>query len=143
METLADPRSAARRSRGLYLVCALCVVTCAGLFAGFGIRSDPVDNEVFNLYAGARLGPQELYHPESFRAVAESLGAKVIEARFYYCRMPYYAVFTKPLCWLPYPAAVVVWRSIQMLAIAAAVFLWPGWKPAMAMVAMVSLPAVC
>ncbi len=131
-----------RRSRGLYWKFTLCAVTGAGLLAMFGLRSDPVDNEVFNLYAGAKLGPQRLYDPESYREVAASLGAKVIDARFYYCRMPYYEVFTKPLSWLPYPTAVATWRFVQILAIAAAIVLWPGWKSTMAMVALVSLPAV-
>ena len=142
METLAAPLPPVRRGRGLYLRCSLCVVICAGLFAMFGLRPAPVDNEVFNLYAGAKLGPRRLYDPEGYREVAASLGAKVIEARLYYCRMPYYEVFTKPLSWLPYPAAVATWRFVQILAIAAAIFLWPGGKPTMAMVALVSLPVV-
>jgi hypothetical protein len=126
----------------LYLRCALCAVVCAGLFAWFGLKPSPVDNEVFNLYAGAKLGPGELYHPERYREVAASLGAKVMDARLYYCRMPYYEVLTKPLSWLPYPAAVAAWRLVQILALAAALFLWPGGKPTMAMVALVSLPVV-
>lgn len=132
----------APRSRGVYVGLALCTVTCAGLFAMVGRGAGPVDNEVFNLYAGAKLGPRNLYNPESYRAAAVSLGAKVMEARLYYCRMPYYAVFTRPLSWLSYPAAVATWRFVQILAIASAIVLWPGRKSTMAMVALVSLPVV-
>ena len=56
--------------------------------------------------AGARIGPRGLYDPHNFAQVAASLHAKVLEARFYYCRMPYYAVLTKPLGWLPFPNRV-------------------------------------
>ena len=147
METPVAPLPTLRRSPrlyspGLYIRCALCTLFCAAMFAMFGLKPAPVDNEVFNLYAGAKVGPQKLYDPESYREVAASLGAKVIEARLYYCRMPYFEVLTKPLSWLPYSAAVVVWRFVQILAMAAAVFLWPGGKPTMALVALVSLPAV-
>jgi glycosyl transferase family 87 len=127
---------------GTYLRFAVCVLIGAGLFARFGLRTDPVDNEVFNLWAGARLGPQKIYDPESFRPVAASLGAHVMDARLYYCRMPYYAVLTRPLGWFAYPQAVALWRLVQALAIVAAVFLWPGPKLATAMVAAVSLPAI-
>ena len=142
MEPLAAPLPPVRRGRGLYVRCTLCVVTCVGLFFMFGLKPAPVDNDAFNFYAGAKLGPRRLYDPANFREVAASLGAKVIDARLYYCRMPYYSVLTKPLSWLPYPAAVATWRFIQILAISAAIFLWPGGKPTMAMVALVSLPVV-
>src|SRR5690348_6037164 len=98
---------------GTYLRFAVCVLIGAGLFARFGLHTDPVDNEVFNLWAGARLGPQKIYEPESFRPVAASLGSHVIDARLYYGRMPYYALLTKPLGRLAYPNAVALWRLLQ------------------------------
>src|SRR5690349_20357743 len=108
---------------GAYLRFAVCVLIGAGLFARFGLHTDPVDNEVFNLWAGAKLGPQKIYEPESFRPVAASLGSHVIDARLYNCRMPYYAVLTRPLARLPYSKAVALWRLLQALSIAAAILL--------------------
>jgi len=121
---------------------ALFASLSAALFTVFWQGAGSVDNELFNLYAGARIGPRGLYDPHNFAQVAASLHAKVLEARFYYCRMPYYAVLTKPLGWLPFPAALVLWRAIQAAAIAAAAFLWPGSKSKFALAALVSLPVI-
>jgi len=61
---------------------AIFAVISVGLFTLFWSRADPVDNEFFNLYAGARIGPRGLYDPHNFAQVAASLYAKVLEARF-------------------------------------------------------------
>ena len=139
MDTLPAPLLPALRILRAFVGWMLCLVICAGLLSW--IRRDPFDNEVFNLYAGGKVGAQRLYHPEDFRRVAASLGVKVEEARLYYCRMPYFEVFTKPLSWLPYPVAVTTWRFVQVLSIVAAVILWPGWKPTMVKVTLLSMPA--
>ncbi|HUI78518.1 MAG TPA: glycosyltransferase family 87 protein [Bryobacteraceae bacterium] len=139
METRSRPVSPTRQT--VYLKWFLCLFTCALLFAIFGVRANPIDNEVFNLYAGVRVGPHKLYDPQAFRAIAAALGP-VMTARLYYCRMPYFVVLTAPLGWFPYPVAVAFWRSVQTLAIAAAILLWRRSRRTMAMVALASLPAV-
>ena len=126
----------------IYFRLALFAAICAGFFVLFGMRVDPVDNEFFNLYAGATIGPRHLYHPEIFAQFAASLHAKVLEARFYYTRMPYFAVLTKPLSWFSFSAAFWIWRGVQAAAIAASVWLWPGRKSTLTAVALVSLPVV-
>jgi hypothetical protein len=134
------PVSPVLRSLRKWAAWTLCLIVCGALFSW--IRRDPFDNEVFNLYAGAKVGAQRLYHSEDFAEVAASLGVKVHESRFFYCRMPYFEVLTKPLSWMPYPVAVAAWRFVQMLSIGLAVFLWPGWKPTMVKVTLLSMPAV-
>jgi len=137
----ARARTQTRTSPAPYWKWMLCLATGALLFSLFGLRANPIDNEVFNLYAGARLGPHKLYDPQGFRAIAASLGP-VMQARLYYCRMPYFAVLTAPLGWFPYAISVAFWRSVQALAIAWGILLWPQSKRTMAMVAVASLPVI-
>jgi hypothetical protein len=139
METRALSQTPTRRPA--YWKWLLSVAAGALLFFIFGLRANPIDNEVFNLYAGAKVGPHKLYDPQGFRIIAAGLG-QVMTARLYYCRMPYFAVLTAPLGWFSYPVAVNFWRSVQGLAIAAAILLWPRSKRAMAMVAVASLPVI-
>ncbi|MBZ5577410.1 MAG: hypothetical protein LAP40_12690 [Acidobacteriia bacterium] len=94
----------------LVRIAALAAIS-AGLFALFWSTVDPVNNEFFNLYAGAKIGPHSLYDPHGFTQVARSLHARVEEARLYYTRMPYFAVLTKPLAWLEFPVALAIWRA--------------------------------
>lgn len=139
---MKDPSEDRGIHLGLYFRLALFAAISAGFYALYSSKIDPVDNEFFNLYAGAKIGPRNLYDPHAFAQVAASLHAKVLEARFYYTRMPYFAILTRPLGWLSLPVGLAFWRTVQALAIAVSVWLWPGAKSTMASVALVSLPAI-
>ncbi|HLK47451.1 MAG TPA: glycosyltransferase family 87 protein [Bryobacteraceae bacterium] len=127
-------------TRDLRLV--LAAIVSLGLFLLFRSVAGPVDNEFFNLYAGATIGPSHLYEPDRFAEFARSLHAAVIPARLYYTRMPYFAVLTKPLAWFAFPVALLIWRLIQAGAIAASVWCWPGLKTKLGVVALISVPSI-
>ena len=126
---------------GTYLRLVLAAAICAGLFIFFRSVAAPVDNEFFNLYAGASIGPRHLYEPQRFAEFARSLRSAVMPARLYYTRMPYFAVFTRPLAWLAFPVALTIWRLVQGAALAASVWLWPGPKLTLAVVTLISVAA--
>src|SRR5690348_1513182 len=128
--------------RGTYVRLVLAAAICVGMFVFFRSAAEPVNNEFFNLYAGASIGPRHLYEPERFAEFARSLHSAVMPARLYYTRMPYFAVFTKPLAGLSFPVALTILRLVQSGGLAASVWLWPGPKTTLGVVKLVSLAAV-
>ena len=76
-------------------------------------------------YAGARLvGSPNLYDRSAVRSV--HLQAVGLTGEIEYSRFPYYALFLKPLGWLPYYKAYAVWTVAMAVAFAGFVALWPG-----------------
>ena len=118
-------------------------VVCVVMLWVFSRNVPPVDNEFFNFYAAVKVGPHALYDPEAFAAVARSLHNTVMEARLYYLRMPYYAILTAPLGWFPFGTSMVLWQTVQALAMVLAAAFWPGEKSRLLFVTLLSLPAVC
>jgi hypothetical protein len=124
----------------MYIWLALASAIGIALFLFFSSTADPLNNDFFNFYAGAMIGPRSLYDPHRFAQLAASMHAtNVHAARFYYVRMPYYAFLTRPLAWFAFPVALTIWRCIQGLAIAGSVLLWPRSKSALALVTLLSV----
>jgi len=82
-------------------------------------------NDFLGFYAGATLvGAPNLYDRESVRGV--QLRAAGESGEVQYGRLPCYALFLKPLSWLPYDTAAAVWEILLAAVFAGFVSLWPG-----------------
>jgi len=100
-------------------------------------------NADFNQYyaAGKLVGTGRLYDWDSIRALELEHTARTVT----FTRIPAFALAFKPLTWLPWTAARVIWCGIGMAALAGFVWLWPGIHRGWACVVVLwSIPvAVC
>jgi len=81
-------------------------------------------NDFLGFYAGARLvGSPNLYDRDAVQAIQLQAVGGVGEIQF--GRLPCYALFLKPLTWLPYRTANAVWFVLLAAAFAGFVALWP------------------
>ncbi|MGA2038607.1 MAG: glycosyltransferase family 87 protein [Bryobacteraceae bacterium] len=85
-------------------------------------------NDFLSLYAGAQIVcNQDLYDRANVRAAeVRAIG----ETGLPYSRLPYFALLMKPLTWLRYRTAYVVWEMMMVAALAAFGILWPHGSPA-------------
>ena len=99
-------------------------------------------NDFLSLYAGARLaGTPDLYNPAAIRDVqARSIGEAGESLQF--SRLPYYALILKPLSWLPYRTAYLVWVCFSSAFAVGFAALWPDDRKTIALLCCSSLPAV-
>src|SRR5579872_4186307 len=82
-------------------------------------------NDFLGFYAGARLaGSGNLYDLASVRA--EHLNAIGETGEIQFERLPVYAMVLKPLGWLSYRAAYVVWEIVLVTAFLGFLVLWPS-----------------
>jgi hypothetical protein len=80
-------------------------------------------------YAGAKLAfSPDLYLPEAAQQIEQQeMGCATLSAAF--IRLPYYAVLLRPLAWLPFRTAFVLWRTASLIAILAFLVLCRAqWK---------------
>lgn len=98
-------------------------------------------NDFLGFYVGARLaGSTHLYDRESVRL--EQLRVVGETGEIQYGRLPVYALVLKPLAWLPYPRAYLIWEILSAAAFAGFIALWPGVAPPVRwLVCCWSLPA--
>ncbi len=84
-------------------------------------------NDFTSFYGGAALaGTPDLYNPTKVSELQLRVtGERTSEAEKF-VRLPCYAIFLKPLAWLPYPAAYLIWELLSAAALLAALLLWPG-----------------
>jgi hypothetical protein len=97
-------------------------------------------NDFLSLYAGAQIVcNQDLYDRASVRAAElRAIG----ETGLPYSRLPYFALLMKPLTWLGYRTAYVVWEIMMVAALAAFGILWPHTsRPGKWILCCWSLPA--
>jgi hypothetical protein len=84
--------------------------------------SGPQDFTAF--YLGAKhVGTSLLYNPSGTareQAIVTGVRAPML---FHYVRLPFYAVFLRPLDGLPYIRALIVWKVLSVAGLAAAAFL--------------------
>lgn len=105
------------------------VLVSLGLVAFWGSRLDwgivaRGDNDFAMIYTGAKLvGSEALYSAPEFERVQE-LYASVHGDYVLYARLPYYALFLKPLVLLPYRSAYAVFELVNLAALGA--FLYWG-----------------
>jgi hypothetical protein len=83
-------------------------------------------NDFLSFYAGAKLaGTSGLFNPARVSEVQlRAIGETGDSQKF--IRLPCYAIFLKPLAWLPYRTAYVLWELLSASALIAALVLWPG-----------------
>src|SRR5690348_3297775 len=85
-------------------------------------------NDFLSLWAGARLvGGAHLYDRAAVQQeYLEAIGAT---GDIEFGRLPCFAFFLKPLTWLSYYHAAVVWESMSALASIGFLALWPASAP--------------
>jgi hypothetical protein len=106
------------------------------------VRALAGENDFMQLYAGAKLiGSPDLYEVEASKRVQVEATGKSYRG-VYYSRPPFYAALVKPLAWLPFHAAYIVFQCLSLLALALALwFLVPDCRD-LAFLACTSLPAL-
>jgi len=76
-------------------------------------------------YVGASLVTSpSLYDPQANLTVQRKIGAKEVNSVIF-VRLPYFAAILRPLTWIPYRAAVVVWGFLSVAALLGFAFLFP------------------
>src|SRR5262245_27529184 len=75
-------------------------------------------NDFVQLYAGARLvGSSNLYNNAAVEQIQQEVSG--MQSGFiHYIRPPFYAFFLRPLAWIPYRAAYVLFQVINLLCFA-------------------------
>jgi hypothetical protein len=94
------------------------------------------------LYSGARLvGTGHMYDPQAIWKVQAGTIGRYGESLLF-TRIPCFGLFLWPLAQLPYAAAKHIWIALQLIAVIAAVWLWPGSRRAAMIVVCWSLPVL-
>ena len=77
-------------------------------------------------YAGGVLaGTPELYSPTAVQAIqTREMGCSTASA--VYLRLPVYAVMVRPLTWISFWKAFLLWRLASVAAVAVFIWLWPA-----------------
>lgn len=75
--------------------------------------------------AGKLLGTGDLYNPDKYREIHESLGFATSEGIQHYTRMPFHAVLSKPFSLVSFRTGYLLWQLMQLGCIALFVVLWP------------------
>jgi Glycosyltransferase family 87 len=121
----------------------LCLVGSGLLFASLIPERNAVGGGDFlALYSGARLvGSGHMYDPQAVRKVQVETISKYGKALLF-TRIPCFGLFLWPLAQLPYATAKYIWISLQLLAVIAAVWLWPGSRRTAVVVVCWSLPVL-
>ncbi|HLH18819.1 MAG TPA: glycosyltransferase family 87 protein [Bryobacteraceae bacterium] len=134
------------RKKSLALFCAAGALVSAltALYGPFH-WGEPRDgrNDFRAFYAGGRLaGTSRLYVPEAIYRVQEAettpWGPADLETKraLVFIRLPWFALFLKPISLLPYLAAYRLWLALMLAALGVFLLLWDGdWR--------VKGPAVC
>lgn len=107
----------------LIIIGCLGVIFLAGLNVG-GWNFNAV-RDFTGLYVGASLvGSPTLYDPEANLAVQRKIGAKEVNS-IIFVRLPYLAAILRPLTWIQYHAAIVVWGFLSVAALIGFAFVFP------------------
>lgn len=119
---MLDYLKAWSQSRLIVIGC-LGVIFLAGLNVG-GWNFNAV-RDFTGLYVGASLvGSPTLYDPEANLAVQRKIGAKEVNS-IIFVRLPYFAAILRPLTWIQYHAAIVVWGFLSVAALIGFAFVFP------------------
>lgn len=98
-------------------------------------------NDFMQLYAGATLaGTPDLYSAEANRAIGEHIGFWMTAVR--YVRPPFYAGMLKPLAYLPYGYAYLIFQSVCFASLAAFACLAYQRAPPVLWLLPISIPLV-
>lgn len=110
----------------------LLLIAIAGIsFWGWRFVTMPRDLSVCTtdfsaFYAGGRLaGTPQTYSPQAVFAAEDRATGCHIE-NLIFIKPPFYAVLMWPLVQLPFPAAIFIWRTLGLAALAVFLILWPG-----------------
>ena len=120
------------------------LATILGILAlVFGTRvvflSGMPKNDFLQFYAGAgSLGAHDLYATAAAQATRESLSQNQFPMAF--VRLPFYAWLLRPLTWLGYHTAYVIWQSLSAVSFIAAVLLRRSHRLAVAVAFAWSIP---
>jgi Glycosyltransferase family 87 len=114
-------------------VLLLCTLT-AVVSIWAGLRAVRTDDDFVGIYAAAQLaGTGHLFEVDTIRQIEAEYQPKPHPLPF--LRLPIYAFFWKPLTWLPFSVARVLWALLNLAAMIAGALLWPyGGKWAKAFV---------
>lgn len=115
-----------RFAKAEWAICVLGVVVNVALACNLFLPNAWAGrNDFLGFYAGARLaGSGNLYDLASVRA--EHLNAIGETGEIQFERLPVYAMVLKPLGWLSYRAAYVVWEIVLVTAFLGFMVLWPS-----------------
>lgn len=107
----------------------LIVIGCLGVIflAALNVRSWNFNavRDFTGLYVGASLvASPALYDPEANLAVQRKIGAKETDS-IIFVRLPYFAAILRPLTWIQYRAAIVVWGFLSVAALIGFAFVFP------------------
>ena len=96
-------------------------------------------NDFLPFYVGARtLGAHHFYGTAAEQATQESLSQDQFPVAF--VRLPFYAWLLRPLTWLSYHTAYVIWQSLSAASFFAVVFLRRRHRMAVAVAFAWSIP---
>ena len=107
----------------------LIVIGCLGVIflAGLNLRGWNFNafRDFTGFYVGALLvASPSLYNPEANLAVQRKLGARETDA-IIFVRLPYFAAILRPLTWIQYRAAIVVWGLLSVASLIGFAFVFP------------------
>jgi len=107
----------------------LIVFGCLGVtfLAGLNVRGWNFNaiRDFTGLYVGASLVTSPtLYDPEANLAVQRKIGATETNSTIF-VRLPYFAAILRPLTWIQYRAAIVVWGFLSVAALIGFAFVFP------------------
>jgi hypothetical protein len=98
------------------------------------------ETDFLAFYSGARLvGTNRLYDPQSIWAVQAATTGRYGPSLLF-IRIPCFALFLWPLAQLPYEMARYLWAALQLAAVIAAAWLWPGSRKIAMIVTCWSFP---
>ena len=129
--------------RSLLPAISLCAIGFALLGGSLIVGRNTVNGTDFlPFYAGARLvGTGRMYDAQSVWSAQLAAMGKYGPSLLF-IRMPCFALFLWPLAQLPYTIARHLWMILQIFAVFAAVWLWPGSRKTALIVTCWSLPVL-
>jgi hypothetical protein len=102
----------------------LCMLA-AGISIWAGLRAVRTDDDFVGIYAAAQLaGTGHLFDVDRITRLEASY--QPVPHALPFLRLPIYAFVCKPLTWLSFPMARSFWALLNLAAMVACVFLWPG-----------------
>jgi len=136
LDLAALPRTAA-----VILVLLCLAVNLRVLRQHFHMVTEMSDGGTF--YVGSKLlGTPKLYDVSANLDAQQLYAKQAPNPGLIFCRLPYVVWLWKPLAALPYLSAMIVWRVLGVLALLAAIFVFPAPRQLVAIAVAVSIPAM-
>jgi Glycosyltransferase family 87 len=127
----AHSPSRIRRRRAHAGRIGICLLGLVLISAALRFRPSGVDDFPPFYHAGSLAGSADLFAQSAFHAQSKM-----------FLRTPFYALLLRPLGWLAYPGARLVWTGLMLAAFACSAWLWPGPRTKIVMAMCWAFPIV-